>query len=48
MKEIMNKENDWAHMTEVNMVEGLIGKVIHEEMVLGAMAWWLERPLRSR
>ena len=38
MKEIMNKENDWAHMTEVNMVEGLIGKVIHEEMVIGAMA----------
>ena len=27
VEEIMNKENDWDHMTEPNMVEGHIEKV---------------------
>ena len=27
MDEIMNEENNWDHMTEASMVEGLIEKV---------------------
>ena len=33
MMEIINKENNWDHMTEASMVEGLVEKVTHKEMV---------------
>jgi len=33
-KEIMNEENEWDHMTEVNEVEGPIEEATWEEMVL--------------
>jgi len=33
MDEIMNEENEWDHMTEVNVVEGPIEKATQEEMV---------------
>ena len=31
---IMNKEDDWDHMTEANMVKGSIEKIIQEETVI--------------
>ena len=34
MKEIMNKENDWDHVTEASMVEGPINNVTREEMAI--------------
>ena len=33
-KEIMNKENDWEHVTAASMVEGLIKSVTREEMAI--------------
>ena len=33
MEKIMNVENDWDHMTEVDVVVGPIGKVTREEIV---------------
>ena len=34
MEEIMNKENDWDHVTAASMVEGPIKNVTHKEMVI--------------
>ena len=34
MEEIMNKENDWDHVTEAGMVEGPIKNVTREEMAI--------------
>ena len=34
MEEVMNKENDWDHVTETSIVEGPIKNVIHEEMAI--------------
>ena len=34
MEEIMNKENDWDHVTAASMVEGPIKNVTHEEMAI--------------
>ena len=31
---IMNKEIDWNHMTEARVMEGPLGKVTREEMVI--------------
>ena len=33
-EEIMNKENDWDHVTEARMVEGSIKNVTREEMAI--------------
>ena len=33
-EKIINKENDWDHVTEVSMVEGLIKNVTREEMAI--------------
>ena len=38
MQEIMNKKNDWNHMTQAKMVRGLIVKVTREEMVIAIKA----------
>ena len=32
MGEIINKENDWNHLTEARMMKGLIQKISREEM----------------
>ena len=34
MEEIINKENNWDHVTEADMVEGLIRKASREEMAM--------------
>ena len=34
MEEIMNKENEWDHVTKAGMVEGPIKNVTREEMVI--------------
>ena len=34
MEEIMNKENDWDHVTAASMVEESIKNVIREEMAI--------------
>ena len=34
MEEIMNKENDWDHVTAASMVEGPIKNVTREEMAV--------------
>ena len=34
MEEIVNKENDWDHVTGAGMVEGPIGNVTREEMAI--------------
>ena len=38
MKEIMNKKNDWNHVTEASMVEGPVQEVSREEMAIAAKA----------
>ena len=38
MEAIINKENDWDHMTEAIMAEGHIEMVTHKEMVIALKA----------
>ena len=44
MEEIMNKENDWNHMTEASMIGGPIKNVNREEM---AMAIKVTKPEKA-